>query len=425
MLFRRLLPMLAAGLVLLGLTAGAVPQVNAERIEALITDLASPDEAVREAALRRLVEMGDVARELLEAQIDASEGVAAMLNQIEINRIAGPTLVTLELNDVSAEEAVEELFRQSGNYFPRHSDESLWQQAQLGRVTATFKDEPFWVAMREICIQAGLYLNASGDIVLAPLSSSPPGSNDRSDFIFPVSYDGAFIVVVTGLHRNNVADLHLPETIRRDVHIRLQIMAEPRVDIIHREGVQLVEAVDEKGNSLLPRADQRWPQSSSMVHSPGWTVNMPLHYPEEAGQRIARLRGSIAVRVQTDYDRIEFENVSSARDVRRVLGDREFGLQELTRPSETEYRVMVVAPGPVREANDLVRRSRARLLDERGRETPLVRGWPTTSRDGQPAGRFTFARRDDMGEPAKLVLEIPVATRDININFEFTDLPLP
>jgi hypothetical protein len=236
--------------------------------------------------------------------------------------------------------------------------------------------------------------------------------------------------MVTGLERTNVLDLAVPENVIRTMNLRLQIIAEPKVEIVRRGNVvQLQEAVDEHGNSLLPES----PRIRSRVGlSPGsslWSVDVPLHYPANAGQRIARIRGSIVVGVQTRPETMEFDEIMTARDVTRTAGEQRFEFNELRKVGEDQFHAIVtihaVPANRQQEGVSIFSRPDTTLLDAHGRAYAYGNYQPQSISANQATMRITFNRSANAGEPAKLVWAVPVETQDIELNFMFTNLPLP
>jgi hypothetical protein len=83
----------------------------------------------------------------------------------------------------------------------------------------------------------------------------------------------------------------------------LQLMAEPRMTIAQQGTLRLTEAVDDRGNDLLPPAATPTPftrhSGFNQAYVPGGTMNVNLtavlKYPDQPGKMIRRLRGVIPV----------------------------------------------------------------------------------------------------------------------------------
>src|SRR5690349_18209906 len=113
-------PLQALGLflVLVASTAFAQPQ-HGEELERAVGQLSSDDWKTRQQATQSLVQLGDEAIGRLEhlaataADDEVRTRAAAAVAQIEENRVTGTSLITLNLRDVPAGQAVAELARQA------------------------------------------------------------------------------------------------------------------------------------------------------------------------------------------------------------------------------------------------------------------------------------------------------------------------
>jgi hypothetical protein len=86
--------------------------------------------------------------------------------------------------------------------------------------------------------------------------------------------------------------------------------------------------------------------------------------------------------------------------------------------------VVVHGASAVPELASLVNPPFVRLIDARGQELTYV-GSGGTSGATQANGELTFTRGTGVGEPTTLLWEVPLATREIILNFDFADLPMP
>jgi hypothetical protein len=139
-----------------------------------------------------------------------------------------------------------------------------------------------------------------------------PDSPDRGF----AANDGAFRVVVTGTHYSsrfqfspyfyNQRGLEQPRadgsSRRPALVVGLLIMAEPRLKIVRPVELTVREAVDDRGRSLIPVAPWREPLSKPAAQgfSNQEHVAVPLAFPDDPGERIKRLAGSVTLEVSTD-----------------------------------------------------------------------------------------------------------------------------
>ena len=423
-MYRKHPSLLTAVLLALGTFLAAVQSADEKAaVDALIAKLSSPDAAERAGAQEQLINMGDEARVALEAFIKTRTSAEATLQRIKAGKSATATPVSVEFKDVRPQAAFAELSRQTMVDFHAYGEE-MWQQANLNTVNLKAERQPFWSVVRELCQQSGLtiYNSGSGErkLTLAPLREV--GGNLMKH---PAVVDAAFMVVVGQLSRTSTVDLASPDSIRRTLNLSLQVLVEPKTNVVaYARTAEMDEIVDDKGNSLLP-ANPAGASRGSMGASRGLflSVAVPATYPEQAGQRIARMKGRIPIRVQTQSQVVQVPKVLQAKDVTEPLGSRRMTLKGVTRVSDRHFNVNLVFS---RDPNDDGSESYTpsyRLVDEAGQ--PYSFGGSEGVGGGEV--RLSFSKRDgsSLGEPATFIAEITTATQDMNINFEFNDLPLP
>ena len=427
-------------------TTAAPTTAASPEIDELIAQLSSPSETTRDLAKQKLLKLGEPARKALEAHIRARASAESLLQELDTNKIAGPTLITLKMTDVRPEAVMAEFAKQSG-YEIQPGNDSMWQQGNLPNVSVAIDQQPFWAAFKQFCTDAGLVLYNSGSgsraIQLAP-SNQYGGS---SLFKCPASANGAFLVLVTNLQRTNSVDLSNSQNIQRNMSMQMQVMAEPKVRIVRFSyNPELTEAVDDKGNSLLI-AGRSYDGGMNMSSSRGlmWNVSSSLQYPANAGQKIAKLRGRMRVMAQVRSEKIEIPDVLTAKDVSKTLDGHRMTLKEVKKTSDRQYQLTIVF---YRDSMDqqkfyeMVNNPTVRLLDSEGREFSFNGNYGGNSSGEQSEMKLGFSqgspggiirrRIGDAGtpapagsEPAKLVWELATSTQEIFVPFEFTDLPLP
>ncbi|HEY8668105.1 MAG TPA: hypothetical protein VIL86_15765 [Tepidisphaeraceae bacterium] len=440
------LPVLATKIqpALAGEAATTAPSANAKEIDQLIAQLASPDEATRDQAREKLIGMGDSARSALEAQVRARSAAEAALQQIDTNKVAGGTPITLKVTDARPEAILAEISKQAGFEVVPYN-ETAWQGADLGTFSFSFDKKPFWEVLREVCQKANLsiYNNGNPD---RRIMLMPGNMGGNSGFMkFPASTKGAFMTVVTTLQKNSSVDLSNPQVINRALSMNITVLAEPKVRIIqYSYQPDVEEAVDEKGTSLLAGGGgagagmRRSRFEGGMQNVRGSQVNMgvPLACPAEAGQKIARLKGKVRFIVQTRAETIEVADPLAAKSVSKTVGGRRFTLKEVKKINERAYQATVVfyREGMDQQAfSEMINNPTVKLLDADGKEITFNgTNGSTGSSNDQYEVKLQYYRRGkengdnvDQGEPAKLVWEVTTGSQEVLIPFEFTDLPLP
>lgn len=410
--------------------APASAQRQAE-IKKLIADLSSPDEVVRTSAMQKLVTMGADAQQALQDHIRSRDAAQEALAQIEVNKVAGPTMVTLELKDAPITDAIAQLAKQTGYKIQPYNDNSF-DQANLPNITLSAKDKPFWEVMREIMAQGevAVYESGNNDNVMRLM---PVRNMGRSSINAPYVINGAFMVTATSINRSNSVDLANPENINRSMQMQFQVMAEPKVNILRYSYQPEIEiAVDDQQNNLANSSNNSGGYSSG--RNTTWSMSSQLNYPaENPGTKIAKLKGKMKMTVQTRSETLEVTDLDNVKDKTEKVGGRRITVISAKRSNENQYEVKlaVYRDGMDQQAfYDWMNNAQGlRLLDKDGNAWRSGGGGSSGSNDRYELTRTFYNNQggpnDKAGDPVKLVWEIPTGTQEITIPFEFNDLPMP
>ena len=440
-------------------------------VEALIKQLGNDDWPTRMAAQNRLASLGELAEPRLKIAARDSDDAEvraraeAALHAIADNRLVGPTRITMKVFNVHPQIAFNEIARQAG--FEFKSPSPLMNNPQLPPVTLDVQREPMWEVVRRVREQCGFDLEPGP---MGPVIVQIPPGPDKA----PTVTSGAFRVRATRISRSYAVDLTSGGLVVNDFAVHLALQPEPKLKIQTGAVAAKVEAAaDENGLSLLPPegapavagagagpgAIQVMPgmpanaaaaaMQNAMVlrgnvavgmrpDAAAWPVTARLEYPaQNAGKRIARLKGSTSCTVVVRTDTLEIPDVLNATNVTREAGATSITVRSCRKVGE-QYELMlnVGAEGGAMAVQQLVARvgrsasGGVRLIDSTGRDLPQqgMRRM-TAASNGRTDITLTFgdARVPQAAAagPMKLMWEVPAELRDFEVPFEFIDLPLP
>ena len=339
------------------------------------------------------------------------------------------TLVTLHLRDVPARTALEELKKQTGMDVVPERDSSWGRRGAQATVTVDADEQPYWVVMRQICAQAGLSVQSFSRKLEIRDGGDPGWTNS------PVNLHGAFMTMATGSHYSRQATYAGQRTASENLSINLSVWPEPKVQLIgYGWNAQATEAVDEKGNSLLVPGRGQEPDSM-LEHEVSHQYSIPLQPLKDRGQKLARLKGSYRVRVATATQVLEVQDVLNGKSSETPIGEYRFVVKEGKRTGERATVVLEIQrqQGPIGRLLGVGGGSSSRWPSPEGARFvgPNGQNFPTNGWNGSGSGssmryeiRLTVGLLED-DESLKLVWTIPTEFKDIDVPFEFTDLPLP
>lgn len=402
---------------------------------AAVADLGADNWKKRQAAQETLVRFGDQAvprlRQLAQAADDEEirTRAGAALRQIEENAQVGPTTLTLHVKDAPAKAVFAEIATQARCEFPTFPP-NLWDANPGTPVTLDLDRVNFWTGFKEVCQRTGLYPMQGGNDRRMTLQQNANNTNWNG----PSVVSGPFLVVANRIHRANSVDLtNAAAPVQHEFTLVLSAFAEPKIRVVQAGYYADVdEAVDDRGHSLV--ATDRVYGTTSSGQQWMWNATARLAYPDrDPGTRIARLKGHLTFLIQTRSETLDVPDLLTAHNLTRTVAGRRIVLNQVKATGEQyEVQMTIHRDGlSAREWNAMQNPGYAvRVTDKDG--NPLAaNGWGGSSGVNQLVYTWTFnrnvwnGRQNKVGEPHRLVWEIPTETREVTVPFEFKDLPIP
>jgi hypothetical protein len=320
---------------LLGQVQTGGPELDRDPL-ALVARLGANRYADREKAAEALEHLGRSALPALRAARDSSDlevrtRASGLIEKIDGAMLTQPTRVRLDFDGMPLTDVVRSLSLQAGfkvALFPENLPR--WKSTRVTLHTAEPVD--FWRAVDQLRAVAGLQYNPgmSGYAGQREPTFSQADVTVRS--ITPISDHGPFRVSLLGLHYQRdlnydtisaVPRLPIPHDGKPPAALgtagvpaqvnpvanvqfsaRLLVAAEPRLSLYQNGPLQMIEAVDNRGNSLVPITSDgptynRVAGYFGMANGPVIQLQAQLHRPELAGEVIKKLRGTIPVTVSS------------------------------------------------------------------------------------------------------------------------------
>lgn len=359
--------------------------------------------------------------------------------------LTAPTRITLKMDDAGVEDVMAALSKQSG-YSLRPFNRAMWNmRGARPTISVDYQNTTFWETLADFCQKSQLtpYFNdGSGQQMLF----IPTAQMGASVFNCPRSGDGgATLAILTQISRQSSVNLGTGLSPgNNSFSARLSVLVEPKLRLLGYYYVPKIdEAVDDNGNSLLPGGDQGSGGLNSASRQLQVTEVINLRYPKtHAGSKITRLRGAVRLKVATQIENAEFTN---------VLGDKE---QSATTPSgrritlrsvkatdaanlpegARQYLVQVTVyrdQSDQQKFNDLSNNAGLHVLDAQNRELQFQMNKEVVSNGNKATLSLMYYRRSPeegggaLGEPARVVWDVILDSKDISIPFEFKDVPMP
>jgi hypothetical protein len=350
-----------------------------------------------------------------------------------------PSAITLHAKNVPTRQLFEDLARQSGAAIPP-APPDLFDRT-VPPVSIDLERQAFWAAVKQLGQSTGIEPSLDADDPYPRMRwGLGPGFWEE-----PHTLAGPLAVFVNDVSRSATVELaRTTHRVDRDVTIELTGFVEPGLRVVSiSPAPALLAASDENGRALtaLPLNDPEEAPASQLADQPGtrvWTWNMMLRLscPEDAGKRIARLRARTTVRVATTVQPLEFLDVLKLKGATRPVGSAHLTFRNLMK-ADIEYvlRISLRRDKTPPEQWDVLAHSiyngMFALYDDKGRvvaDRCTENGFDYTPAKIDATLRFVRepgASHPQAGEPHKLVWEAPTAVKDLPVEFELLDLPIP
>ena len=422
----------------------------------LVAKLGAADPAEREAATAALERLGDEARPALTVAVGSDDPevrvrAERVLGRIEEQAIGRPTMVALDFEDRPLAEVVAALADRTGFRLGlAPGGEASWHRRPI-----TVREPapvPFWRAVDRIAEAGDVRLDR---FLAADLNTPAPnpvlrflGGRGRPG---PVVDDGPIRIKLVGLHYHHDLPLDQPPSLAplparrtgQQFFATLEITAEPRMILVQPAGPPgdlprptVVEAADDRDQSLVPEPGAVGVPSSMSLQGTRATLTLHLRRPEGPGAAIKVLRATAPLTIVARRSAPLVVPLADAEGRSFRQGDQVVTVQKIqvsTVPNQSTLTLEISGPpasNPSPNPRDWLH-ARFEVVDADGKVLPWMNRSALTGGETQslvmtlrPAPRLVLQPPEPTGPPAQLRLYKLITVRR-DVAFEFRDLPMP
>jgi hypothetical protein len=433
--------------------AGAAPasqpttQPEPQRVDTLVAQLGDDDAKVRAKASDELSAMGDgVEAQLKSAQARVADpqiqtALDTLLFNIQHARESGPTLVTIKQPAAPLADVLDGLAKQGSIEFGSDVN-SLLANSPRDTIDVDFQRTPLWQALLDVCGRSGLaFRSIEGNRVLLDRV-------EKGTVPAPAAASGPFLVTIARVEVNVSKAVNFggpkPMNLRTNAATappcRLYLFAwsEPRLRTVRWsvDGADAIaECVTDTGESLNAIAGMRFVGGAGRVNSRSET-QLILSAPEKPAARIARLRLNARFVIQGGVEQLELDNPLGLKDHAAEVAGLSVLIKSVNKVTEDQYSYELVIRRGDRTAGDwqllsgMLMQYPCKLVDAQGNALTQRGGSTSSTPDGvtqtMTVSRAPFgAAAAKVGEPVKLLWELPSDLEQRVVPLEFRDIPLP
>lgn len=406
----------------------------AAQITALVRQLDDRQLSVRDEAERKLLALGSDALPLLpeiteRTPAEVATRVARIQQKLLRSRAltaAEPTLVTLKAENLSLDEAIKELEKQTGNRIVDHR-EAFGEASGEVKLKADFDKTPYWRAFDVLLDQGNLTLygfagQRGAYIVNRPANVAPRAA--KAHYAGPFRFEPLRFEAVRDLRSESTGSLKL----------FMEVSWEPRLQpFAIVQSLSQLSATDSDGKSLAVAADAE-PEASVREGVSAAELEIPLALPDRAVKTIALLKGKIVALVPGPAEDFRFvglpiaaKNAPARRVEQRKAATTVFvdHVRRNNEAWEVAVRVKFESPGAALESHRSWIFDNEAFFEGADKQRIAPGGIEQTLQSADEFGvNYYFDLKDD---PQKLsfVYRTPIVVLEIPLDYEFRDLRLP
>lgn len=426
--------MLTAALIVFSATIGPAadpaPEELQSQVRKLVRQLGSAELAQRDAAEKALIELGPAALDVLERVPPQTSAevkirlarVRQTLYRLAVQQATQATKVTLSADEKPLTDVLAAIQKQTGNRIVDKRQE-FGQQVTNPKISVDFANTPYWEALDKVLDRAGLTTyNYSGDKNTTAIIARQTGLAPRYG---SAVYSGVFRFEPVQLEA--IRDLRNPAN--RVLQLYLEVAWEPRLlPIAMTQPLANISLTDEDGGPIA--VDRRVGTLVAEVNSAVAATEMeiPLELPPRSVEKIATLRGELAVLVPGRVESFTFDSLASAKDVQQKKADATVLLQDVRKNGDIHEVRMVLqfdkAAGALESHRGWVLGNEAFLVDAQGQRIEAA-GYETTRQTVNEVGfAYKFVIEGGL-DGYEFVYKTPAAIVEKSIPYELKDIPLP
>lgn len=333
---------------------------------------------------------------------------------------ADATTVSLRLRDVPAKEAYEQLARKA-KIGVRYISQG---PADDARVTVNLIHEPLWSALEKVNARTGM------DIASITRDPAPQLALKRADTKSPTypiatTVSGAFYGTVYQMTLDEDPKLSADRTKSVATSVAINLRVEPKIYALLWHSIVVDDVTDEFGGAIAGKQGTRsMPFTGGAA---GTVLNLPPRpWPRKIGR--LRARGKVLAAVRSEIAEVAPLTDESPQQV-NVAG---FRLDTTTVAKPDKGRLITVTMTRTGSSGPEWLRSPQRaallqpvVLDENGRRFSTLRSdFASFGKNCRFQLETMHHAKQDIGQPHKLILEIPTDVVEYDVQLEFTDMTL-
>jgi len=401
-------------------------QATDVRVARLVRNLGSPSFNARSAADRELSDLGTAARKQIEIASRSSDPEVRMrasrlLRRLKVAAMWHGSSVDLQATDVTAEQIVEQLRKQTGN---RIAAGDQYGAFRPGKVSLAAGEQTFWQVVDQVCHQTENRFRPN-------YGSGPAGwvlvAGESGNY--PVAYAGPVRARITSARRLFVEEFNYRDgksDVSHTLQMNMRLSWEDRFRLVaYRSQLEVARGLDDQGGETtgVAVAEDDWSLFEGGRHQLKMAVR--LRPPQVSAKQLQTLTLRWPVIAVGDMATLETENMAEEKSFQQ--GDASLVIEQTRqRGSQWEVTVSVTRDLAVPEPREILfLENEFELVDDEG-ESHRAHNTTKLGITGSTARlKLIFATNSPGRKASQLRMHFPQIRDERDLMIPFRDVPLP
>lgn len=343
-----------------------------------------------------------------------------------VSQVVKPTLVTLDLQEVSVKSAFEELEKRSKIKL-NVSPSDLFTRID-SKISIKVKDEPWLAVLLEMCEQASVFPNNYGDRWTISMGGDRRMKGVRS------TGGPAMAIVHTAAIDSSIRYGTPPQQSRR-MTLSGFVLIEPSLTSANLLGVRNVQVEDDLGRKIDPQDDQSMRQIPNVGNRRDFAIAFDL--PDNKATTLSHVRGQLDCLMPTEYQTLKIHDLLKSEGKTFPLGSARFTIDKVAWVNMSYTVTISVEPGSIDpDIFNQLRSNMGRSVPQQSnnavpaslRITNVVNNDDAVTitlyvRENKPTRKIN----DEDGPIAQIDLEweLPTEFQTLAIPLDLRDIPIP
>jgi hypothetical protein len=339
--------------------------------------------------------------------------------------LAAAKPITLHIKDLPPKDAIAKLGEAAGVNISVWPD-TAWDSRFRGnkavpKVTIDAEAQPFWAVARDLCQQA--------DAKPADMGTPDQLTIMESENFFdsPVYMGPAHLAIVTGIRRSYQTTFSGPARKSEHMSVELDLWFDPRLQFLQSaHTVTVTEALDENGVSIVVPADKAMDRFSRALQRLHMNTSVRLNYDPAKSKTLKKFSGYLRLIMESKREEIRIADLANAEGIEAMAAGVRLVITEVI-PQNKSLQIKYTITPQVEISDERWTEisqsafSRMIVTNETGRRISLDKN----SRGSRKKIDGTLTLNTSDNSKLNLVWPIATETEQVDLPFEFNDLPLP